>query len=342
MPEWRQDPVTGDWALLAPQRALRPHDARSREGGASGTADGCPFCAGHEAQTPPATLVWPQDNRRDWQVRVVPNRYPALTAEAALSAEQDGYFASRAAVGVHEVIVETPDHRRRTSEMSWSDVLAVLRIYRQRLAQLADDGRWRYGLVFRNQGVTAGASLEHLHSQLVACDFVPHRIAEREAAAARHFRETGHCRWCQLLAAERASGERMVWENDGYVAFTAYAARFPYETWILPKRHAAHFAQTEESDLAQLAEIYWQLLARIESLGDEVGYNCVWHTAPFDSSTDQHYHWHVEVLPRLTTPAGFELGSGLMINDVSPELAARRLRAVAPNSGVSSSGENRT
>jgi UDPglucose--hexose-1-phosphate uridylyltransferase len=278
----------------------------------------CPFCAGREAETP-AAVATVLDAKGNWRVRVVPNKFPAVMLSGADAKPQ-------AAVGVHEVVVESPEHLTDVVQLDAAHFSSVLGVYRDRLRHWADDGRMRSGIVFKNSGYAAGASLEHLHSQLAALPYVPDSLQAELAGAEQFHAGRGRCIYCDLIQRELADGARIVIREDGYIAVAAYAGRQPYETWILPERHAARFDAAAEEDLLGLAQVFQRVLVRLHALADQLAYNVVLHTSPFDDSHAESYHWHWELIPRSTNLAGLELGAGVFINPLSPERAARRLR----------------
>jgi UDPglucose--hexose-1-phosphate uridylyltransferase len=228
--------------------------------------------------------------------------------------------------GIHEVIVESPRHLVTTTELADVELTDVLAVYCQRLKALAANPRVRYGLVFKNVGPAAGASLEHLHSQLIGMPVVPSQVVEQLSGAKRYFERHGRCAWCRLLEEALADGPRRVASAGAFVAFCPPAARFPWETWIVPRGHTDHFYETGESSLAQLAQLTRRVIAAMERLIPGLAYNYIIHTAPFDTHALDHYHWHMEVIPRVASIAGFEWGTGCYINPVLPEEAAERLR----------------
>jgi UDPglucose--hexose-1-phosphate uridylyltransferase len=322
MPELRIDPICGRRVYIAEERLGRPNDFVTVETGhaalvdAQAAREACPFCAGHEAATPHSSAEI-LDASGQWQVRVVPNKFPAVS------------FAS-AAPGAHEVVIESPAHVAEILDLDASQFATVLGVYRDRLAHWASDARLRHGIVFKNSGCTAGASLEHIHSQLIALPYVSPYV-EAELAGAQQFGAAHRaCIFCNTIAQEIAAGERLVFDDAGYAALCPYAARQPFETWIVPTRHAARFDQTPDAELPGLAAAIRGVLQRLASVcrsaGRELAYNLVLHTGPFDGIHAETYHWHWELIPRTTHLAGLEWGAGVYINPVSPERAARELR----------------
>ncbi len=327
MPELRIDPIVGRKVLIAENRAGRPNDFESAEKAPPSDASACPFCAGHEQETPGSLLEFP-DDRGNWRVRVIPNKYPAVSTAAPKAGPAIGspLFSSQPACGTHEVIIESPRHIRDISELSREELAEVLIVYRARFQHWSNQKHIQHATLFKNVGYAAGASLEHAHSQLVALPFVPEAI-ENEMQAAKHFYDReGTCVFCSLLEEELRQGERLVAEEGPFVALCAYAGRQPFETWILPTSHASHFEQLSEDDTLPLASLLQQVVCRLQSQLKPLSYNLILHTAPFGDQIPDSYHWHLEVIPRSAQLAGLEWGAGVHINPLSPERAAKLLR----------------
>jgi len=329
MPELRRDPVAGRWVIIASERTRRPMDfvvetprLRGREA--------CPFCPGREDATPPEVLRFGETEGQGWTLRVVPNRFPALLPEEETEASGEGVYDRMSGTGIHEVIVETPDHEARVGDLTVEAVADVLRAYRERLLALRKDPRLEYGLVFKNHGAAAGASLEHPHSQLIALPIVPEMVQAELAGAMRYHRMKKRCAWCDVVRQERRDGARLVLDVDGFLALSPFAPRVPFETWVLPASHQAAFEDIGSSgseEIEGLARLLRELMARFERLLGDPPYNWILHTAPFRIAEGEPFHWHIELMPRLTRMAGFEWGTGLFINPTPPEEAARFLRA---------------
>jgi UDPglucose--hexose-1-phosphate uridylyltransferase len=333
MPELRKDPVAGRWVILSPERARRPYEFVSVT--AARGPQGCPFCPGNEAETPPEIFALRPGGGRadgpDWTLRVVPNRFPALAREGELERRTEGLYDRMNGVGAHEVIVESPDHERGLAELEAAQVAAVLAVCRRRMAELHADPRVRYVLIFKNHGAPAGASLEHPHAQLIATPILPLQVQEELDGALRYFELKERCVFCAIAAQELGppAGPRLVLARDGCVVLEPYAPRFPYETWILPAAHASAFERGDAAQDAALAAVLGETLRRLERVLPGLAYNLVLHTAPCRSPELEHFHWHVEILPRRAEFAGFEWGSGFYINPVPPETAAAALRAAS-------------
>jgi UDPglucose--hexose-1-phosphate uridylyltransferase len=335
MPELRKDPIAGRWVIISTERARRPSDFAA---GAAATG-ACAFCPGGEASTPDELLaVRPYGgdaNGPGWSVRVVPNKFPALRVEGELEPSGEGLYDRTTGVGAHEVIIETPSHDAAMWELAPRAVADVLGAYRARIADLALDPRLAYAMVFKNHGEGAGASLGHPHSQLIATPIVPIMVEEELAGAVQHFRMKKRCIWCDIVHQERRGGERLILEAGPFVALAPFAPRLPFETWILPTDHRSSFEETTGPELEVLAGLLQEVLRRMARVLQTPPYNYMLHSAPFRSPSRERFHWHIEIIPKLTRVAGFEWGTGFFINATPPEEAARYLRGEAPESPVS-------
>jgi UDPglucose--hexose-1-phosphate uridylyltransferase len=311
--------------IVAKNRADRPDEfARAA---ANKVAMRCPFCQGHEEDTPYAIATYP-DGEGDWQVRVVPNKYPALFSVGELTRQSDGLWSTLGGVGAHEVIIESPEHVSSLTDLSPQQARLAFCAYRDRLRELKQDRRLAHGLVFKNVGSAAGASLEHTHSQLVATPMVPTDLHVELSRALDYYLQHGQCLFCVLIEQELASAARIVAESPQFVAFCPFAGRFPFETWVFPRRHASRFDAASDDVLCQLCGVVQDVIGRIEAVLDRPAYNYVIHSAPFDISPFDHYHWHMEIFPRVTRTAGLEWGAGCFINATPPDEAATLLRNV--------------
>ncbi|NUN47236.1 MAG: galactose-1-phosphate uridylyltransferase [Candidatus Brocadiae bacterium] len=330
MPELRKDPVVGRWVIIAAERAQRPNDFNpSVPAARSGP---CAFCEGHEDATPPEILaVRPPGgppNGRGWKARVVPNKFPALRIEGDLAKRGHGPYDAMNGIGAHEVVIEGPQHFTNLTELPVSGIRNVLWLCRERLSDLKRDTRFASAIVFKNHGAAAGATMEHSHSQIIAMPIVPLLVAEEMRGAKRHWEYHDRCLFCDIVDNERQMKERLVIDDPEFVALEPFASRFAFETWILPRRHSERFEEIPDVRLGELAQILRGTLRRIESALSQPAYNLVIHTTPFDTKEAPWYHWHIEIIPRVTKVAGFEWGSGFYINTVPPEEAARYLREV--------------
>jgi UDPglucose--hexose-1-phosphate uridylyltransferase len=332
MHELRKDPVIGRWVIIASERASRPTDFVIDRQMPSGGV--CPFCYGSEDRTPPEVLAFrsPESvpDAPGWRVRVVPNKYPALRIEGALGRRAAGMYDLMNAVGAHEVVIECPEHRSQLADLAPEQVAEVVWAYLHRFTDLAKDDRFRYILVFKNQGAEAGATLEHAHTQIIATPVVPKRVSEEIDGARLHYDQRERCIFCDIIRQELETRTRVVSADDHFVALVPFAARFPFETWILPIRHAAQFETLQAGEVSALAATLRATLRRLDRALDGPPFNYVLHTAPTRADgVRDFYHWHIEIMPKLTRVAGFEWGSGFYINPTPPESAAAALRDAA-------------
>jgi UDPglucose--hexose-1-phosphate uridylyltransferase len=330
MPDLRKDPIVGRWVIVAKSRAKRPHDFESTPHVRRGRF--CPFCEGSEDKTPGEVLAYRNPgsvaNQKGWRVRVVPNKFPALEIEGDLNKRGEGIYDMMRGVGAHEVIIESPKHLVSTSQLRDEELREVLWVYRDRLVDLKKDRRLVYGMIFKNVGAAAGASLEHTHSQLIVTPIVPINVSEEMSGSLEFHNYRGRCVYCDMIQQELAGEKRIVVDGPGFVAFCPFASRFPFETWVLPKIHSSHYEQIQKGGVDELSGVIRQVIAKIEAALDRPAYNYIIHTAPFDTPELGHYHWHIEIMPSLTKAAGFEWGTGFYINPVPPEEAAAFLREV--------------
>ncbi|MCD6351143.1 MAG: galactose-1-phosphate uridylyltransferase [Armatimonadetes bacterium] len=340
-PELRRDPITGIWVIIA-NRGGRP-SSKVEEQVLSQKA--CPFCPGHEHVTPPeiyAVREGGKPNGPGWQLRVVPNKFKALDIDLPLERQGLGMYDEISGRGAHEVIIETPDHDAQMRHMPLETMLRIIDTYALRLEDLRRDPNLRHIVIFRNYRAIAGASLPHPHSQIIALPIVPKLVKDKLSAAREYYGQRERCIFCDMIRQELMEGSRIACNNDDYVAFVPYAARFPYEVHIFPRRHQHDFLLTSHEQRVSLVEILQAVLSRYyDLLGDHdkewnVPYNLVLQTAPntrprpgkpdYWGTIEYDYHWHIELIPRLTKMAGFEWGTGFYINVVQPERAASELR----------------
>jgi UDPglucose--hexose-1-phosphate uridylyltransferase len=324
MSEFRQDPMSRRWVIIGGERNGRPNEFVEAATRASGIS--CPFCAGHESETPPAIASYSANGKGQWLARIVPNKYPALSAAA--NGNGKGHADSLPGFGSHEVIIESPRHVPSLSDLTDAEATAVFTAYRDRLAQLKSQRLYRYVQIFKNVGPAAGASLEHVHSQLLALTSVPEALQQELVASGDYFSEHKRSLLLDLLENELAADQRIVATTTNFVAFCPYASRFGYETWVVPRRHQPRFEDVEAGELGELSLLVRDVISRIERTAGQVPYNYFLHTQPFDMPAYDHYHWHIEIIPRLTKVAGFEWSTGCFINPYSPESAAQHLRSV--------------
>ncbi len=338
MPQLRKNPVTREWVIVATERSRRPSDFKTGEdlNNAPAFSPNCPFCPGNELMTPgeiesyraPST----RPNDPGWSVRVVPNKFPALMVEGDLDRAGQGMYDMMNGVGAHEVIIECPEHDLAPATMPVRQIEGVLASYKARYLDLTQDRRFKYINIFRNHGRVAGASLEHPHSQLIALPMVPQNVVLQVEGCARYYEFHERCVYCDMVRQEINFGERVVCVNDDFVAFCPFAAKYPFEVWIVPRKHARAFSDEDGPKLRSFAAILQDALARIGHCLNFPAYNYTLLTAPINQERERDFHWHLAIMPRLTVSAGFEMGSGVHINVTAPEDSARHLRnATAPH-----------
>ena len=329
MSELRKDPVTGRWVIISTDRRKRPTDFRL-ESVQIAPDPSCPFCEGHEGMTPRELLAYRRNgsapNTAGWDLRVVPNQFPVLRVEGSLDRQGEGLFDKMNGIGAHEVIIETPRHDETLATMSDAAIEQVLWSFRERVQDLKQDRRFRYIIIFKNHGAAAGSSLDHSHSQLIALPIVPREVRDEVDGARAHYQNKERCVFCDIIRQEMADGRRVIAETADMLAVAPYAPRFPFETWLLPKRHQPLYEDTPRHELASLARVLGDILRRMNRALRYPPYNLLIHSAPLAEPAADYYHWHVEIIPKLTKVAGFEWATGFYLNPTSPEEAAQVLR----------------
>lgn len=332
MSELRKDPITGRWVIISTERRKRPTDFRLESVQSTTSPDACPFCEGHEHMTPRELLAYRRNgtgpNTPGWHLRVVPNQFPVLRVEGSLDRQGEGLFDKMSGIGAHEVIIETPRHEDTLASMDAAAVAHVLWAFRERVVDLKQDRRFRYIIIFKNHGAAAGASLDHSHSQLIALPIVPREVRDEVDGARLHYESKERCVFCDILRQEIAAERRTIASNADIVALAPYAPRFPFETWLLPRTHGALFEEAPRHEYESLARLLGDILRRMNRALQFPPYNLLIHSAPIVEPAGEYYHWHVEIIPKLTKIAGFEWATGFYLNPTSPEEAAQVLRDV--------------
>lgn len=332
MSELRRDPILGRWNIVETLDPAGPAAFDPEPDPQMGNGR-CPFCAGHEGMTPPeihaSRAPGSGANGPGWSLRVIPNKFPALKIEGDLRRRGLGVYDLCNGVGAHEVIIETPDHAKQMADLGLPELGGVIEAFKARSLDLRGDRRLKYALIFKNYGLSAGATLEHSHCQLIALPIVPKRVQEELTGAERYYEFRERCAYCDMLSQEQQEGERIVCENRSFIALCPFMAGFPFELWILPKEHRSDFAGIAGEEIGDFARILKEALARVRSGLANPAYNFMLHTAPVDRREHEAYHWHLELIPKLTKIAGFEWGTGFYINPTSPEFAAKILREAA-------------
>lgn len=329
MSELRQNMATKEWVIIASERAKRPEDFSRKE--RTGRCNpphvaACPFCPGNEDKTTAQTYAVMRNDQ--WQVRIFPNKYPAVKLDEGLEHRFDGMHRMMTGHGMHEVIAESPLHNVSLATMPREDVLEVLRAYRHLYGMAAQNPSLAQIVLFKNHGPEAGTSLEHPHSQMVAVPVVPGEIRQRVSSAMRYHDDHGTCAYCDMLRNELETQKRVVIASSYFVAFVLFAAFTPFHIWLMPRRHASSFGEITDDELEDLSRVLRRLLAKLHKGLSDPDYNLAVRSAPTELHSISYYHWYVTITVRLTKTAGFELGSGMFINVSVPEDSAAFLRQV--------------
>ena len=329
MPELRRDPVVGRWVIVNTDDSLLP-EAFEKELHEQKELRTCHFCPGRESQTPSEIEAvrahGTHPNTPGWAVRIVPNKFPALKIEGELNKRGVGLFDMSNGVGAHEVLIETPDHNRGLADFTNEEILEVIKKYQSRSVSLSGDKRFKYILIFKNFGESAGASMEHGHSQIIALPMVPKYVREELNGAKEYYDYRGRCVFCDMIHQEYNDKERIVTENEDFISFCPYVPRYPFETWIFPKKHSSQFTTLGGDELFRLACILKEMLLRMKVALSDPSYNFFLHVTPVHYENQESYHWHIEIIPKLAQVAGFEWGTGFYIVPTDPKVAAQHLR----------------
>jgi UDPglucose--hexose-1-phosphate uridylyltransferase len=326
MSELRQNMATREWFVVATERAKRPDDFTKTKPQREEMphSEKCPFCVGNDHLIPAVLYQWDRDGK--WVVRSVPNKFSAFSPDGGTGRTMDGIYRKMNGVGLHEVIVESPLHNDNFVTMPTWQILEVINAYQHRFNAALQDERIEAVILFKNYGTSAGCSLAHPHSQMIAMPLVPAWMRMHLEAAKHFFDDSGTCAFCEMLAQERKEEERMVLENDSFGVICPYASGVPFETWIMPRRHQPSFGNISQKEKEDLALLMKDLFGRYYHGLNDPDFNFVIKTPPRDESNDKCYHWFIQVVPRLTKMAGFELGAGMLINVTLPEKNAEFLR----------------
>jgi len=340
MPELRRDPVIGRWVIISTERAKRPNDFKITH--VDEPEMECPFCEGHEKSTPPEIYALRKTGTKKdtpgWNVRVVPSISPKFRIEGELNRRGVGMYDVMNPIGAHEVIIESSKHLTDIYQLSESEIENVINTSIVRIVELEKDPRFKYCLLFKNHGLRAGGSkkTKHLRSQLIATPVTPTRLKEELRGSRFYYEYKERCIFCDIIRQEIETGTRVIMDTKTMVAIAPFASRFPFEIWILPKIHRTDFMHIEEAEIKDLASVLKTIFAKLSKALNDPPYNYMLHTAPFRRSKrpgywhtiENDFHWHIEVMPRITQVAGFEWGSGFYINPTPPEDAAKYLREV--------------
>ena len=329
MSEFRQDPTTKEWVIIATERRKRPSDFSHPDAQAPKPPflDSCPFCAGNESMTPGAILSFPDSTTGGWQVRVIGNKFPAVAPDGGTARQiEQGWFLKMNGLGAHEVVVESPLHNMTLALMDDAQVAQVLLAHRQRYEALARIPYVKSIIIYKNYGQNAGTTLDHPHSQIVGTAIVPRHMRTQYEIATGYYDDHGTCLLTDLLDHELEAGARIVMENEKFVVFHPFASHRPFETWIMPKLHQSNFGQTSPEDIQHLARVLRATLLKLYRGLDNPDFNLIINSAPVGEERVDFYQWHLRIIPRIIQPAGFEVGSGIYINPALPEETAKFMR----------------
>ncbi|MFH1479568.1 MAG: HIT domain-containing protein [Candidatus Omnitrophota bacterium] len=340
MPELRKDPVIGRWVIISVERAKRPSDFKVLHPDDEGSY--CPFCEGHEKDTSPEVFaIRKPGTKKDgpgWDVRIIPSIFPRLDIKGGLDRRGVGMYDVMNPVGVHEIILESPDHVTDIYQLPTDKIELIVDANVSRIIELEKDPRLKYCLLFKNHGLRAGGSkvTKHLRSQLIATPVTPTRVKEELKGARFYYKYKDRCIFCDIIDQELNKEDRVIVDTDNIIAIAPFASRFPFEIWILPKKHSSDFINIKREETKDLAVVIQKVFSKLSKALNDPPYNYMLHTAPFRRSNrpgywhtiEEDYHWHIEVMPRITQIAGFEWGSGFYINPTPPEEAAKYLREI--------------
>ncbi len=326
MAELRQEPTTKEWVIVATERSGRPIEVKTSEKPNLPRHDNsCSFCPGQEHLTPPEVLSYQVSGR--WIVRGFQNKFPILSPQSSISqSSAERHFRRISGAGFHEVIVETPRHDGLIPSRTYHEIELMLKAYRERYLALQRAKSGKAIVIFKNEGISSGASIIHPHSQLVVTPIVPPTLKKKLKISKEYFKATKHSIYRDVERWEVKSGKRLIQDTKLFSIFNPYASLLPFETWIIPKQNKASFAKISDLELIELARVLKDVISRFHKIFGYLDFNWVIHTAPFELEDIDYYFWHIQIQPRLAIIGGFEIGSGMYINTVRPEDAAAFLR----------------
>ena len=329
MAELRRDPVIGQWVIVYTENSLGPEYYEKEDHTPYHTAT-CQFCPGREYQTPfevdAIRTGGSAPNSPNWQARVVPNKFPALKIEGNIEERWEGMFHMSNGIGAHEVLIETPVHEKHLADFTQGEVDDVIKLYQRRLRDLTKDRRFKYIIIFKNYGVSAGTSVEHAHSQIIALPMIPKYVLEEIKGTKAYYDQHKRCAFCDIVEQEYQDQERIILENDDFIAFCPFVSRYTFEYWIVPKQHPSKFSEMNDKERYALAGILRETLIRLKNCLSDPSYNYYLHVAPVNTEEAEEFHWHIEIVPKLTRTTGFERGTGFYVIRTSPKAAAGYLR----------------
>ncbi|CRF33429.1 galactose-1-phosphate uridylyltransferase [Brachyspira suanatina] len=332
MPHIRKDPVTKQSVIISSERTGRPSDyVNSSERHIANSELSCPFCRGHEMKTPDPVYTVYAEQEEIWQVRIVPNKYPIIseTHENELPKENELFHAS-SSKGFHDVIIEHPDHYFNFYHAQTEDFFYIFKAVMMRLKDLGKNEDMMYSLYFKNFGPEAGASLYHSHSQIITTPFIPVQMYEEISGALDYYTKNGRCVYCDIIKEEKSLNERVICENNNFIAISPFASKSPYQIYIIPKEHSDSIVHVSSSNILDFSSILKDVFDRLYKLLGEVGFNYVLHTLlpTLENKYKTSSHWFLDIMPKMSKLAGYELGSGVFINSITPEDATQQLRNI--------------
>ena len=332
MSELRRDPIVGRWVIIDNDNPKCPADFHIEPHHYDDPTN-CPFCYGNEFMTPAEVQAFrigkTRANTAGWQVRAVPNKFPALQIEGNLDRKGLGLFDMSNGIGAHEVIIETPYHTKDIPDLELDEIEMVLEMYALRSKDLEKDKRFKYIMIFKNYGSAAGATIDHNHTQLIALPMIPKNVIEEITGATEYFEFRDRCIFCDMIRQELDEKERILAQNKSFVSFCPYVSRSPFEIWILPKAHKLAYCDITKDEISDLAKILKEVLRRMKIALNDPAYNFIIHTSPINGEEKAGYHWHMEIMPRLSRIAGFEWGTGFYAVATPPETAIKYLKDAA-------------
>ncbi|TDX51419.1 galactose-1-phosphate uridylyltransferase [Orenia marismortui] len=327
MSEIRKDLLRGEDVIVATSRGKRPNDFDNNQK----FNRACPFCNGNKEDDPLAILSIADSDKQSgnhWKIRVVPNKFPILDRVGEFVEQSQGFFQKIKGVGVAEVVIESNKHQGSLSDYSINHIIDLIKVLKQRYNDLASDNELKYLQIFKNSGEKSGASLEHPHWQIIATPIIPSKIKQELKKVESYYTDHHSCIYCDLIESELVANKRIISEDENFVSFIPYAAHFAYETWIMPKGHSSSFANIKDNEIQALAKILRKIMRKFKRYFNDLSFNIIIHTVPFNKNKEYFYHWYLKVIPRLSICGGFELGTGMSVTTTSPEVAAKRLREV--------------
>ena len=332
MPHIRKDPVTKQSVIISSERTGRPSDyVNMNEKHVANSELSCPFCRGHEMKTPDPVYTVYAEQEEIWQVRIVPNKYPIIseTRENELP-KTNKLFCASSSKGFHDVIIEHPNHHFNFYHAQTEDFFYIFKAVMMRLKDLSKNKDMLYSLHFKNFGPEAGASLSHSHSQIITTPFIPIQMLDEINGALEYYNENQRCVYCDIIKEEKIIDKRVICENDSFIAISPFASRSPYQIYVIPKQHSNSITYASSPQILDFASLLKNIFDRLYKLLGEVSFNYVLHTLlpVLENKYDHSSHWFLDIMPKMSKLAGYELGSGVFINSITPEDATEHLKSV--------------